>query len=138
MATHLQNSFDNLSKFFDNYTLGFESLPSIASQMDTTYPPYNLRKIDERKYCIELAIAGFTKEEIDITEGNNSIIITGEKSTEDSGSGFIHKGIANRKFKRTFAVAPSIEIKEATLENGILKISLADEREAEVKKIPIL
>ena len=86
------------------------------------YPPYNIRKTDENKYVIELAVAGFGKSDIEITIEDNKVIVKG--NAKDDGDNFLWKGIANRAFTRVFAIDDQIEIQDAALFNGMLKIAL--------------
>jgi molecular chaperone IbpA len=86
------------------------------------YPPYNIRKTGDNTYSIELAVAGFAKQDIEITIDDNKLTITGNSS--DDGDNFLFKGIANRAFTRTFALDDKIEIQDAALVNGMLKIAL--------------
>lgn len=94
-----------------------------------TYPPYNVKKIDDNKYVIELAVAGFSKHDLEITLEDGKLIIDG-KTTLDTAIGdginqtFLYKGISERPFKRVFSLADNVEIKNADLINGLLKIWL--------------
>ena len=101
----------------------FKRLEKAANVAKTTYPPYNIRKVDENKYVIEIAVAGFTKQDIEITLENNTLSISGNIKS-DENSQYLFKGIAERPFTRTFAVADTIEIQNADLINGMLKIWL--------------
>ena len=97
--------------------------------MDTTrdsgYPPYNIRKINEAQYVIEIALAGFSKEdiEVEVTEGNLTIRSKEEKETDEDES-FVHKGIAKRSFLRSFTLSDDIIVKGADLKDGMLIINL--------------
>jgi molecular chaperone IbpA len=95
-----------------------ESLPKIP-----TYPPYNIRKVDENKYVIEMAVAGFGKQDIELTLENGVLSITGN-ITSDGNQDYIFKGIADRAFTRKFTLADNIEVRNADLINGMLKIWL--------------
>ena len=86
------------------------------------YPPYNIRKTGDNTYSIEIAVAGFAKQDIEITFEDNKLIVTGNST--DDGDNFLFKGIANRAFTRTFALDDKIEINDASLVNGMLKIAL--------------
>ena len=116
-------------KDFDKFFVGFDDTYNRLAKMhdDLTksipnYPPYNIRKTSDNTYVIELAVAGFGKQEIDITLDDNKLVISG--NTKDDGDNFLFKGIANRAFTRAFALDDHIEIQDAALVNGMLKIAL--------------
>ena len=89
------------------------------------YPPYNIRKNDENSYTIELAVAGFGESEIDITIDGGKLIVKGNvDATTPEDDNFLFKGIATRAFTRAFAIDDHIEVKNAELFNGMLKIAL--------------
>lgn len=106
------DQFNRLSKLHDDLT---KNIPS--------YPPYNIKKTDENKYTIEIAVAGFSKSEIDIEFVEDKLVIKGN-AKDDTTSDFLFKGIAARAFTRTFALNDQVEIKDAELINGMLKIAL--------------
>jgi molecular chaperone IbpA len=90
----------------------------------TTFPPFNLKKVDENKYVIEMAVAGFTKQDIEITLEGSKLIINGElKSSEDTGE-YLHRGIATRNFTRRFTLADNVVVENAEILNGILRLWL--------------
>lgn len=116
----MQNSsfligFDDM---FDRFT---QIQNNLAKQV--TYPPYNLSKIDDNKYLIELAVAGFGKQNIELELAEGTLKISG-KIEGDQESSYIHKGIATRPFERKFALEDHIEVKDASMVNGLLKIWL--------------
>lgn len=100
-----------------------------ATKTAVTYPPYNIKKIDDNKYVIEMAVAGFSKHDLEITLEDGKLTVDG-KTTLDTAIGdgvnqtFLYKGISERPFKRVFALADTVEIKNADLINGLLKIWL--------------
>ena len=112
--------FDRLFDMLENNNLG---------QSQENYPPFDLIKKGENDYCIQLAVAGFTRDEIDITAQQNVLLVSGRKSEEnDEKSGdFIYRGIANRSFERRFALADHIQVKGADLKHGLLSIELVRE-----------
>jgi molecular chaperone IbpA len=120
-------SFSTLPKQF-NTAIGFEpifdKLAEIGSSMPKipTYPPYNIKKIDETKYVIEIAVAGFGRQDLEIEILDGKLTIKGSMSSEDAD--YIHKGIADRAFTRQFTLADTVEVKNADLINGMLKIWL--------------
>ena len=105
------DTYNRMAKFHDDVT---KNIPN--------YPPYNIRKVEDNKYVIELAVAGFARQDIDITFEDNKLIVSGK--TEDDNSNFLFKGIANRAFTRTFFLDDTIEINDAAMMNGMLKIAL--------------
>jgi len=86
------------------------------------YPPYNIYKADENKYVIELAVAGFGKQDIEITLDNDKLVVKGE--AKDDTQAFLYKGIATRAFTRSFAIDDQVVVNNASMVNGMLKIFL--------------
>ena len=103
-----------------------------------TYPPYNIKQIKDNKFVIEMAVAGFAKSDIEITMEGNKLAIKGA-SKDDDNQEYLYKGIANRAFERTFTLKDTIEIKNAELVNGMLKVWLENMVKAQdaIKKISI-
>ena len=117
--------FKDFDKFFVGFDDQFNRLAKIHDDVTKNipnYPPYNIRKTGDNTYVIEIAVAGFGKQEIDITFEDNKLIVAG--NTKDDGDNFLFRGIANRAFTRTFALDDQIEIQDAALINGMLKIAL--------------
>lgn len=104
---------------WDKFFKDIETLPKNS----TNYPPHNLIKINEENYMIELALAGFTLEDIEVSQQDNVLTVKGAPE-HDGQEGYIYKGIAMRDFIRTFQLAEYIEVKHITWMNGILAISL--------------
>lgn len=116
-------------KDFDKFFVGFDDTYNKLSKLhdDITknipnYPPYNIRKVEDNKYVIELAVAGFSTSDVEITFEDNKLIVSGK--THDDADNFLFKGIANRAFTRTFALDDQIVIDNAEMVNGMLKIAL--------------
>lgn len=111
-----------------NTTIGFEPILKRLAEMNEampkipTYPPYNIKKLDENKYVIEMAVAGFGKQDLELELQDGTLTIKGNISTEDAD--YIYKGIAERAFTRQFTLADTVEVKNADLINGMLKIWL--------------
>mgnify|MGYP006140278161 FL=1 len=97
---------------------------SIAKNLPT-YPPYNIRKVGDQ-YIVEMAVAGFSESDIDIQVEGDVLKVVGSITDNKDTSPYLHKGIANRGFTRTFNLAETIEVKDASLVNGMLKIFLED------------
>ena len=112
--------FDRLFDMLENSNLG---------QSQENYPPFDLVKKGDNDYCIQLAVAGFTPQEIDITAQQNVLIVSGRKNeeSEDKGSSYIYRGIATRSFERRFALADHIQVKGADMKDGLLSIELVRE-----------
>jgi len=115
----------------DSWTVGFDRHWKLledlhSSTAKNTYPPYNIIKMSDESYGVEVALAGFSKDEIEIVHHNGILKISGKKDVEILGS-FVHKGIATRDFEHQFALADYVEVKSATFENGILSIYLKQE-----------
>ena len=112
-----------------NTTIGFEPiLKKLAEISETfpkvpTYPPYNIKKIDENKYVIELAVAGFGKQDLELEMQDGVLTIKGNVKS-DEATEYLFKGIAERAFTRQFTLADTVEVKNADLINGMLKIWL--------------
>lgn len=118
--------FKDMDKFFVGFDEQFNRLAKLHDEVAKNipnYPPYNIRKTGDNTYSIELAVAGFGKSEIDIELAEDKLIVRGN-ATEDNSDNFLFKGIANRAFTRTFALDDQIEVKDAEMVNGMLKIFL--------------
>ena len=116
---------------FRRSTIGFDRLfdlleNSAAGQGGENYPPFDLVKVDDNKYRIDLAVAGFKPEEVDITAQQNQLVVTGRKGDEN-GSDYIHRGIATRSFERRFGLADHIQVTSADMKDGLLSIELVRE-----------
>ena len=113
--------------FNDHFFIGFNrelSRLSNAHKVNSqSYPPYDLLKLDEDTYRISIAVAGFGKEDIDVSVDNGTLIIKGE-ITEVTDAEVVHKGIASRKFTRSFALGEYMEVTGADLKDGMLNINV--------------
>lgn len=89
-----------------------------------SYPPYNIVKVDENEYTVEVALAGFSKEDISIETENNVLTIKGSKNTETDETVYLVKNIANRKFSLSFSLGEYIEASRAEMEDGMLYVDL--------------
>src|SRR5690242_8146026 len=119
---------------FRRSTVGFDRLfdmleNSSMGQGQENYPPFDLIKKGENDYCIELAVAGFKPDEIDITAQQNVLIVSGRKNdeSEEKGSNYIYRGIATRSFERRFALADHIQVRGADMKDGLLSVELVRE-----------
>lgn len=108
--------------FFIGFNREMERLANVQlASRQTNYPPYDLLKLDDDKYQLSLAIAGFSKEDIDVSVDNGTLVIKGEIA-EVIDAEVVHKGIAGRKFTRTFALGEYMEVDRAEMSDGILNI----------------
>jgi len=117
---------------FRRSTVGFDRLFDMLEnngQTQENFPPFDLIKLGDNQYRIELAVAGFKPSELDITAQQNVLIVTGRKNDEsdEKGSDFIYRGVATRSFERRFALADHIQVKGADIRDGLLAIDLVRE-----------
>ena len=120
----LHNIFDPFRQTAIGFDTMFESLATVGHTTNAQgYPPYNIVKKDEDHFSIEMAVAGFSKEELDVEVKDNTVTVTGEKNpTEEEAKTYVHKGIGTRRFQKAFSIAEHVHIEGADLENGILII----------------
>ena len=107
--------------FFIGFNRNLTQLNNVYKTNNQSYPPYDLLKLDEDTYQISLAIAGFSKEDIDVSVDNGTLIIKGE-IVEVTDAEVVHKGIAGRKFVRSFALGEYMEVTSAELKDGMLHV----------------
>mgnify|MGYP001337325436 FL=1 len=110
------------------YSIGFDRMFDMMSgNVPTTpnYPPYNIVKHSDDKYTIEIAVAGFSKDEIDVETKENTLLIESKSRPEgDDDKEFLHKGISNRAFKKAFTISDDVVVNGADMKDGILKIEM--------------
>jgi len=130
---------------YEPFTVGFDKLfdqlqdtANNIAKNAPNWPPYNIKKVKDNKYVIEMAVAGFAKSDIEVTVEGNKLVIKGE-SNDNEAENYIFKGIANRAFQRTFTIADKVEIKDAEMVNGMLRVWLENlyQTQETVKKIAI-
>ena len=121
--------FPDLSKL-DTFSVGFNEVSKRLLEASENlskavpgWPPYNIVKVDENKYVIELAVAGFGKSDLEIEIQEGRLLIRGSTKSDEK-SNFLHKGIADRAFRREFHLADTVEVKNAEMVNGLLKVWL--------------
>jgi len=122
--------------------LGFDHLEQMLERAAKTssegYPPYNIEQISSSVLRITLAVAGFTMDELQITQEDNQLVIRGRQTEDGAERVFLHRGIAARQFQRAFVMAENIEVRGAWLDNGLLHIELSrPQPEPRVKSIAI-
>ena len=120
---------------FRQSTVGFDQLFDLLENSaigQDNYPPFDLVKLEDNRFRINIAVAGFKRDEIDITAQQNELLVAGRKG-EDGGEDYIHRGIANRSFERRFGLADHVKVKAADLKDGLLSIDLEREIPEEMK-----
>lgn len=119
--------FDELNRTFAN------------SRTDGNYPPYNIAKLDNSHFVIEVAVAGFAEDELDVELKDGVLSVKGEQAKKEVEVEYQHKGISTRNFTRTFTLGEHVEVRGATVKNGILAVALelVVPEEKQPKKIAI-
>ncbi|TOM76785.1 heat-shock protein Hsp20 [Vibrio parahaemolyticus] len=111
--------------------IGFDRLLNLmeantAKNTSGGYPPYNIEQKDEHNYRITMAVAGFSEDQLDLTQNENMLIVKGERKAEE-GKNYVYQGIAERDFERKFQLADYVKVTGALMENGLLHIDLVRE-----------
>lgn len=146
-----RNRFPSLANFFPDlkaWSVGFdrewemlEDLQDSLVKEAPSYPPYNIKKIGDNKYEIEMAVAGFSKKDLQVKVRNNQLIIEGNKETKEETKDvdYVYKGIASRHFRQAFAMADHLKVNKSEFKDGILRITLEgeipEERDSKVIEI---
>ena len=132
---------------FRPHTIGFDTifdnLDYLRTVPNNNYPPYNIRKIDDEHWSIDVALAGFSKDDIEVEVKENALSIRSkdkvEEEVESDDGNVIHRGIAKRHFERTFTIADDTVVKGAELKDGLLSVELEriipEEKKAKLIKI---
>ncbi len=126
-------------------TVGFDRFGSLldaalsGDRQAAGYPPYDIELVGENKYSITLAVAGFMDNEVDVQVEKGVLTISGKKEDQRKDSRYLHRGIATRSFERKFNLADHVEVVNAQLDNGLLRVSLVKEIPEAMKprKIPV-
>lgn len=127
----MRNAFDFTPLY--RTTVGFDRLANLIdsanqqAQSGAGYPPYNIELVSENKYSITLALAGFKESELDLQTEKGVLTVRGKKSEDKSDKKYLYQGISNRSFERKFQLADHVEVVGASLNNGLLEISLVKE-----------
>ena len=119
--------FKPFSVGFDNLFDDFDRMLSFNSASINHYPPYNIRKVNDTDYVIELAVAGFGKKDIEVKSVENTLTIKSKDKKEevlDKDEDILHRGISQRSFTRSFTVAEDVVVKGADLKDGLLSVKL--------------
>ena len=136
------NPFTTLDTWFnDPFFLGFNDQFArweTNKKSLSSFPPYNVKKIDEDNYVVELAVAGYDCDDIDVTVDKDTLIIKSERENDDKAD-YLHKGIAGRNFTQTFTLGEYMIVKSAALDNGLLTVKIERElpESAKPKQIKI-
>ena len=120
---------------FDRVFDAVTRLHTVEGGQSSSFPPYNIKKLDAENYEIQIALAGFSKSELNITVEDGNLVVKGEQ--EKSEDDFLHKGIAERNFTRTWALADEVKVTGSNLKDGVLTISLVHEIPEEKKPTSI-
>ena len=117
-----------MTLFNSPHMLGFDHFERVLDRIAKTsgegFPPYNIEQLGAIGLRISLAVAGFAMDDLQVSIEDNQLIIRGRQGDEDAERVFLHRGIAARQFQRAFVLAEGIEVKSATLDNGLLHIAL--------------
>ena len=117
----------DMDLFNDPFFIGFNRelvrLNAAHKTNSQSYPPYDLLKLDEDTYRLSVAVAGFTKDDVDVSVDNGTLVIKGE-IVEVTDAEVVHKGIATRKFTRSFALGEYMEVSSAELKDGMLTVNI--------------
>ena len=115
-------------------TVGFDRLFDMLDHgTRSDWPPYNIEKVGEHDYRIAMAIAGFSQDEVELTQHGPELVVIGQKADDQSGRQLLHQGLAYRNFRQSFKLADHMKIKAANLENGLLTIEIVREIPEELK-----
>jgi len=128
LAPHTFPTPQDLQKLL-GFSVGFDGFFNRLTNMDIAqsgYPPYNIRKLNDLQYVVELALAGFSKSdiEVEVTDGTLTIRTAAKDEGTDNDEGFVHRGIAKRTFSRQFNLSDDIIVKNADLQDGMLIVNL--------------
>ena len=121
------NSLRPFSVGFDSIFEEFDRMLESTERYSSNYPPYNIHKLNDNNYKIEVALAGYSKDDIELELKDNTLTVRNkakEKVINEDTNGVIHKGIATRQFERSFTISEDIKVKNAELKNGLLNIDL--------------
>ena len=121
------NSLKPFSVGFDSIFEEFDRMLDSTERYNSNYPPYNICKLNDNDYKIEVALAGYSRDDIEIELKDNTLTVRNkinEKVVNDESNGVIHKGISTRQFERSFTISEDIKVKNADLKNGLLNIDL--------------
>ena len=111
--------------------IGFDRMASLLDNLSgdnkPSYPPYNIELVEENRYRITMAVAGYAEEDLEITTEQNTLVIAGRQKARDERREYLYQGIAERNFERKFQLAEHVRVESARLENGLLHVELKRE-----------
>ena len=114
--------FRNLTVGFDNV---FDQLSSLSQFEIPKYPPYNIKKVDDNKYQLEMALAGFAKSDLEVEVKDNTLTVTGNSADDtETTNSFVYKGIAQRAFTRQWALMDYLKVFNANFKDGVLTVDM--------------
>lgn len=128
--TNLNNfttSFPQIERQFIGFNRVFDLLQREWEPVNSNFPVFNIKKLDDSKFELQLALAGFEEKYLDVTIEDGTLTITGNQEKSETEDEFVYKGIAARKFTRSWSLADTVVVKDATFKNGILTVSLENE-----------
>ena len=137
LPTRVFDPFKNLTVGFDDI---FDQLSSMSKYVNDipNYPPYNIKKVGKDKYQLDMALAGFSKDDVKVEVNDNTLTVSASSSDKEDDS-YVHKGIAKRAFKRQWTLVEHLEVQDAKLMDGVLtvdmKLNLPDEKKPRTIKI---
>lgn len=113
-------------------SVGFDRVFDLLTQAEraeasAAWPPYNIEKVAEDEYRITMALAGFTPDEIELTQHDTALLVSGHRKGQEGERQYLHRGIAARTFRQTFNLAEHVKVTGASLENGLLTVELKRE-----------
>ena len=127
LAHHSHFTAGDLERFM-GLSVGFDSmfqrLMHSPTQQESGYPPYNIRKVDEYKYIIEIALAGFSEDDIEVEVADGTLTVRSTESKETAQQQYVHRGIAKRAFSKAWTLSDDMVVKSAEFNNGLLNITL--------------
>ena len=121
------NSLRPFSVGFDSIFDEFDRMLESTERYSANYPPYNIKRVSDTDYKIEVALAGYDKDDIEVELKDSALTVRNkskEQTVDEKGNGVIHKGISTRQFERSFTISEDIKVKNAELKNGLLNIDL--------------
>jgi len=126
LAHHTNFTAGDLERFM-GLSVGFDSLfnriPTVAQQ-DNGYPPYNIRKVDDYIYVIEIALAGFSERDIEVEVADGVVSVRSKEDKDTAEAEYVHRGIARRSFARKWTLSDDMVVNGAEFQNGLLNINL--------------
>jgi molecular chaperone IbpA len=137
LPTRVFDPFKNLTVGFDDI---FDQLSSMSKYVNDipNYPPYNIKKVGKDKYQLDMALAGFSKDDVKVEVKENTLTVSASSSDKEDDS-YVHKGIAKRAFKRQWTLVEHLEVQDAKLKDGVLtvdmKLNLPEEKKPKTIKI---